>query len=370
MKKFAILTSVLALTACGGGSGGGAPNDVLTPEQRAAEVSNAMVTNLNSFIVVGGSNPTVNPNSRVASTHIFSEPNGGKMYDLENVTFKTIPTSGVISDLMFHTDKNGKIVSIEFVGAEKIMAEHRGSSVLVGELERIDKTNIFVAHPGQMPNMAQTEDMRIEYISYADKKSGLRLKYADFGVLKMDSSKLAGADVDTYYMPFMGGFDAKNIDNGQMQDLAQHRDIVFTGKARGTVIYSDEITDDVESMALIDNNARLTFASNGTQTLTADFKDWAKVQAIKVADGTNQFKVDSHLSASSNLYLTDSPAGLVDGAMNEHSMAFQTGYYGDNNAPNEAVGLVQYQYATEYDHGLNDYSKHVNVDFGFGGTRK
>lgn len=367
MKKILILTSVLALAACGGGHHGGeTTNDILTPQQREAMGSNAIVTNLNSFIVVGGSNPTVNPNSRAASTHIFSEPNGGTIYDLENVTFKTIPTSGVISDLMFHTDENGKIVSIEFLDAERIMAEHGNSSVLVGELERIDKTNIFIAHPGQI-NMPQTEDMQIEYISYADEESGLGLKYADFGVLKMDSSKLAGADVDTYYMPFMGGFDAKNIDYDQMKNLAQNSDMVFTGMARGTVIYSDELTDEVESKSLIDNNAKLTFASNGTQTLTADFEDWAKVQAIKAADGTNQFKVDSYVTASSNLYLTDSPAGLVEGEMNEHSMAFQTGYYGDNNAPNEAVGLVQYQHGTDYNDGLHDYEKHINVDFGFGG---
>ena len=56
--------------------------------------------------------------------------------------------------------------------------------------------------------------------------------------------------------------------------------------------------------------------------------------------------------------------------MNEHAMAFQTGYYGDNNAPNEGVGLVQYQYMHGHNAGIDDYEHHVNVDLGFGGTKQ
>lgn len=375
MKKYFFLTSVLALAACGGGSSGSTPgaaiksNDNLTPEQRAAVASNANVTGMNSFIIIGGSNPTVNPNARAASTHVFAQSDGGMRYDLENVTFKTIPTSGVISDLMFHTDTNGKIESIEFLDAEAIMAEHGGSSVLVGPIERQGDTNKFIAHPGQMPNMEQTGDMQIEYVSYAN-QAGLGLTYSDFGMLVMDTSVLVGADVDTYNMPVIGGFDEKNITNDQMQNLAQDGDMVFAGLAKGTVTYSNQITNAAESKNLIDTGATLTFAQNGTQTLAADFTNWAKIKAVKAANGTNQFVVVENYSPNtSNLHIGTSPAGLVDANMDdEHSMTFQTGYYGDNNAPNEGVGLVQYQYMHGYNESIHDYEHHVNVDLGFGGS--
>ena len=380
MKKLTILTSVLALAACGGGSGGGTgtpgavviPSTGLTDAQRAAATSNANVTDMNSFIVVGGSNPTINPNSRAASTHVFAQSDGGTRYDLENVTFKTIPTSGVISDLMFHTDTNGKIESIEFLDAEEIMSEHEDSSVLVGQIERQGDTNKFIAHQGQMPNMEQTADMQVEYISYS-KQSGQGLTYSDFGMLRMDTSVLVDADVDTYDMPFIGGFDDKNVANNRMKDLAQNEnsDIVFTGLAKGSVSYSNQATDASENLDLVDTEATLTFAQDGTQTLAADFTNWAQVEAVKAVNGTNQFIVrESYVANDSPYYLETSPAGLVDGAMNEHTMAFQTGYYGDNNAPNEGVGLVQYQYMHGYNESIHDYEHHVNVDLGFGGTRQ
>jgi hypothetical protein len=371
MKKYLILTSVLSLAACGGGGSGGsvAPGPVYTQARKAAAESNANVTGMNSFIIIGGKNPTVNSNARAASNHVFSESGGGKVVDLENVTFKTIPTSGVISDLMFHTDKNGKIESIEFLDAKKIMAEHKGSSVFVGEIERKGDTNKFIAHRGQLPNMEQTGDMQIEYVSYA-KEAGQGLKYSDFGMLRIDTSVLVGADDDTYNMPFMGGFDEKNITNTQMKDLAKNGDIVFTGLAKGTVAYSNQATHESVSDSLEDNAATLTFAKNGTQTLAADFTNWAKIEAVKAANGKNQFKVvESYVPDTSKLYVETSPAGLVDGAMKENAMAFRTGYYGDNNAPNEGVGLVQYQKMEGYNDSIKDYEHHVNVDLGFGGTK-
>lgn len=367
MRKLTILTSVLALAACGGGSGGGAgtpgaivtPNDNLTPQQRAAN-SNANVTGMNSFVVIGGSNPTINPNARAASTHVFNQSDGGTRYDLENVTFKTIPTSGVIDDLIFHTDSDGKITSIEFPNAEAIMASHDGSDVPVGELTRQgDDTNEF-----------SWDGTPIYYNSYAQQ---LGLKYSDFGILQFDTTNMGGDMV--YNIPFFGGYDIKNVDNNRMKDLAEDGDIVFTGTAKGQVVYShfsgDKQTDTPLEGGLMDEQATLTFAQDGTQTLAADFTNWAQIEAVKAANGTNQFIVrESYVANNSPYYLETSPAGLEDGVMNEHTMAYQTGYYGDNKAPNEAVGLVQYQYMHGYNADINDYEHHVNVDLGFGGTRQ
>ncbi|MBQ6110454.1 MAG: hypothetical protein IJL05_03675 [Alphaproteobacteria bacterium] len=402
MKKLSLFVSLLALSACGGGNGGNG-DDVLTPEQRAM-ASNKNVTNMNSFIVVGGSNPTVNPNARAASTHVSFLDDGGKKYDLENVTLKTIPTSGVISDLMFHTDDNGEIVSIEFLDAAKIMQEHPGSDVTVGEIKRQGDTNVFIDHDVIDTESGQKQiDIPVKYISYAE---NYNLKYSDFGVLRMDVSGTGIAelkDYGVYDMPFAGGYDEKNINNEQMNNLVQNGNIVFTGLAKGQVSYHDwtkgfdgEGVDVMLEGGLTDNQATLTFAQDGTQTLAADFSNWAKIEAIQAANKTNQFKViTNYLESDSPYYIETSPAGLTS-EMLEHSMVMQTGYYGDNSMPNEGVALVQYQHQwnpagspghwvtqdapedplnTEltYDDvkqewGFYDSENHLNVDLGFGGT--
>ena len=376
MKKLTILTSVLALTACAGGSGGG--NDSLTPEQ-----SNARVTNMNSFVVVGGTNPTVNPNARAATTGIL-QSDGGTRYDLENVTFKSIPTSGVIADLKFHTDENSKIVSIEFPDAERIMADHEGSDITVGEMKRQGDTNIFVEHAvldEEFGDRAgQTVDIPTEYVSYAEQ---VGLKYSDFGVLKADLASAGLAefqDGEPFFLtPFMGGYDIKNVNNEQMANLAQENNIVFTGIAKGQVSYHDwDIGGDIPlEGGLYDENATLTFAQDGSQTLAADFTNWAKIEAQQAENDKLSFKVvESYIPEDSKYYINTDVSNLDNGDMSgEHNMAMQTGYYGDNNIPSEAVGLVQYQhqwgdpYYVESENRW-DVENHVNVDLGFGGTRQ
>lgn len=365
MEKFLILTSVLALAACGSGA----------PGELSVVGSNARVTSMNSFVVVGGSNPTVNPNARSATVL----ENGGTQYDLENVTFKTIPTSGVISDLMFHTDEKGKIISIEFIDAEEIMAAHPGSSIAVGQIERKGDTNMFVYHDENGNLVGQPADMPLEYISYAKQ---LGLKYSDFGVLKTDMSSSGIPEFQNraaFLTPFAGGYDVKAVDTDNMNALSQNGDIVFTGLAKGQVSYYDWDNDGEIPLngGLTDNAATLTFAQDGSQTLAADFTNWAKIEAVKATDGTNQLIVrESYVANDSPYYIETSPNGLHDGEMGEyatlesaHSMTVQTGYYGDNNVPIEGVGLVQYQYMSDFNESRNDYENHINVDLGFGGIK-
>ena len=377
MKKLTILTSLLALTACGGGSGGGAGTPDLTVRE-----SNANVTGMDSFVVIGGANPTINANARSAKMGILQE-DGGTRYDLENVTFKSIPTSGVIADLKFHTDDNGKIVSVEYPDAVKIMEEHSGSDVTVGPLERKGDTNIFVEHvvlDEEFGDRAgQKVDIPNEYISYAKE---IGLKYSDFGIVKMDLSKTGVPEFENivdWSTPFAGGYNVKKVDGSAMKDLAQKGDIVFSGLAKGQVSYHDwnaTIGDRPLAGGLTDKKATLTFAKDGTQTLAADFKNWAKIEAVKAPDGTNQFIIrESYVANDSPYYIGTSPSGLPDGVMDEHTMVMQTGYYGDNGKPIEGVGLVQYQHQWGDPHYVEsekrwDIENHVNVDLGFGGIKK
>lgn len=347
MKKIALLTSVLTLTACAGGSGGGTPG-------LSAEESNARVTGMNSFVVMGGSNPTVNPNARMS----ILQSDGGTRYDLENVSFNSIPTSGVIATLIFNTDADGKINSIQFPEAETIMESHEGSEVPVGPMKRQGDTNVF-----------KWNNLPIYYESYAQ---DVGLKYADFGILKFDATSIGEREFD---VPFSGGYNIKNINNDSMKDLAAEEisgKVVFTGLVKGQVSHSDLVTDTDIALegGLTDNDATLTFKSDGSQILAADFENWARIRAVKAADGKNQFIVDHVYDGVDPMYvLATSSPGLEDGVMGIETMAMKTGYYGDDNLPNEAVGLVQYQYMTDYNEELHDYRHHINVDLGFGGIK-
>ena len=374
MKKIAILTSLLTLTACGGSVNGFSS---LSPTE-----SNARVTGMNSFVVIGGSNPTINPHTRASGSGILQN-DGGVRYDLENVTFKSIPTSGVIADLVFHTDENGKIISFEYPDAEALMEGHSGSEITVGPIERVGDTAVFVEHAvldEEFGDLAgQVVDFPNEYISYA---KDLGLRYSDFGVIRTDITSTGIPELQVWGVmetPFAGGYDIKNVNNADMNVLAQNGNIVFTGLAKGQVSYHDWDAgvggvDIALPGGLTDNAATLTFAQDGTQTLAADFTNWAKIDAVKAADGTNQFIVNEvYVANDSPYYIETSPANLPDGVMAEHAMAFQTGYYGDEGTPIEGVGLVQYQHEWDYGFinsiGREEYEHHLNVDLGFGGTR-
>lgn len=108
MKKYAFLTSVLALAACGGGSGGGgvAPAPVRTAVSQDAINSNKAVTSMASEILIAKDGS----GDRVARSPSVSY--NGKTYDsyrLDDVTFKL---AGEDSRLIFEVDGKGKIIAV------------------------------------------------------------------------------------------------------------------------------------------------------------------------------------------------------------------------------------------------------------------
>ena len=278
-----------------------------------------------------------------------------------------------------------------------------------------------------------------EYISYGKQ---LGLKYADFGIMKNDFKKATFAAsglneagkqevrefLDAWGImitPFSGGYASKSISSEDMTALANNGDITFTGTAFADVRYRDGVayngngidiplTDDM----MTDDNATLVFDNTGTQTLTADFSNnWYKIQAIQSADGTNQLIVfgdrngdgdindDDRVTKSFDVdgdgtirtydfTLATSASGLTgdNNVMPEfddqgnpfstdtESMAFTTGYYGDNNTPSEATATMRYSLDNSSDwewvndngnlhHNDNGGDGNINVELGFGGTR-
>jgi len=116
MKKYLVLTSVLALAACGGGSGGGGSAAVTPP--RAADLvganvvgatnDNVKITTMASAVVVKNNGELVDL-ARTASAPDTSYA-GYTIYKLNNVDFKMIEDS--TASFNFGIDANGKIASV------------------------------------------------------------------------------------------------------------------------------------------------------------------------------------------------------------------------------------------------------------------
>lgn len=319
---------------------------------------------------------------------------------LDGVDLYTAPWTDSLIKLKFNVDTNGRIESIEYPDADKILADKPGADIAVGPMLRDGETTFFIEQ-----DILTKEDMtddnpdgniispeyikgdlivkhRHEYISYA---KDLGLRYSDFGVLQTDFKNTTfnaealtpeGQEQMREFLtawgvlidPFVGGYKEKQIDVDAIKQLAQNGEIKFTGLAVGDVRRRDEdayagngidipLTDDI----MTDEKATLVVNQDGRQVLTADFsKDWYKVQAIKNADGTNAFKVLSGTGGADERFHLDKtklPNSIPDGAevgnfidSNDpeqvyNRMLFITGYYGDNGAPDEAVGMVKYQYS-------------------------
>lgn len=312
-----------------------------------------------------------------------------EVFNLRDVEFKT-EAGGVLTTLVFNVNNTtGQVESIEYPHAQEIMDEYIGSDVTVGPIMRNGNTNSFIEHftvdEETSPLYGQTISVPTEYVSYGRQ---LGLRYSDFGVLRTDfmNAGFEGAeDWGVWQTPFIGGYTTKQIANDDMRVLAADNDIVFTGSAKGDISYHDWAAglpgstgaDIPLAGGLNDDQATLTFTGDGTQIFSADFTNWAQIQAVKAADGTNQFIVaHSYVDTDSPYYLESSPAGLIEGDyityMGDHQMQFITGYYGNADTPTEAVGLVKYghQWGDPYYVEAEDrwdIENHLQVVVGFGG---
>lgn len=373
-------------------------------------------------------------------SHTFDKPledliDKTEVLTLNNVDLYTAPWADTLIKLKFDVDEKGRIKSIEYTDADKILEEKPGADIAVGPMLRDGETAFFI-ETDKLTKEDMTDDNpdgniispeyikgdltvnhKHEYISYA-KELGLR--YSDFGVLQTDfknstfnedaltpegQEKLReflaawGVLID----PFIGGYTEKQIDTDTMKQLAQNGEIKFTGLAVGDVRYRDEdayngngidvpLTED----SMRDEEATLVVNNEGKQILTADFsKDWYKVQVIKNADGTNGFKIlsgdggaDERFHLDADKLPNDIPDAVEVGNYIDSSdpeqihnqMVFATGYYGDDNNPSEAVGLVKYQYRPNGlieipneggngSHYESDPNGNINLTIGFGGKR-
>ena len=376
MKKIAVLTSLLALTACGGGSHH-AGDRVRVSEQPTYEqpylltseetrLSNAQITNMVSEVVV-----CKNCSSPRATEARYSEGHDyqGKkfdVYDLSDVKF-TMADEGALEPgeesfyfVIDETDNAGKIIGVNLADkskehswreSDKDHPEHNKTKDVDADLVRTDE-NAFRGYVKHGNDGGWTEaDIVPVFVS---KERNLNLKYSDFGYFDMSDVKEGWAPV------FIGGYDVKKIDPTKINMKEKDTDKVedyktFSGRAVGYVAAFTNGTDDAQIKKL-DAPATLKFSAESSN-LTADFKNdkWYKVNYNETYDDKgvssrnitfsgNLAEDDPYVFSKTSFSDKDTYQEYED--RDKDPETFNTvesdiRYFGNSNYPIEAVGIIQ-----------------------------
>lgn len=436
MKKFAILTSILALTACGGGHGSGdTPRLDTVMYVDPVEESNSNVTGMvsNSEYQVAryvanklGEDATSVNLSRSAFTPKPSTGNtdydkARELVDLAAwLADDTTTENDIIS--MFNNskiDKNKIKAALKlmddmycFVGgsaektAERIISRRADFQAPLADLQQ--KTEVFnlkdvdftMADEGFGGNMKFDVDEKTgevtKFIMLADEEDDTDLVFNRIGKSNKFSGKVnhegwqkakltydsLGKELGLRYCDF-GGFDIDVIDGwrpvfigGYDTKKIEPRNIVksetFTGKATGSVV--SILDGEGSGRALpLDANAQLTFDNNtGASELIAKFNNWYDVKYTENGDNKSIVLKNYTNSDTDFRMLRDTGSGVTisnaDGVQHEYNFEnhipvdeFSTieslhasaddeelnfinsdiRYFGNNNIPVEAVGIVQ-----------------------------
>ena len=193
------------------------------------------------------------------------------------------------------------------------------------------------------------ENGRVLELDYVSDAKQMGLSYSDFGLINILSSMDGDQRVDTWLMPFAGGYDDKKI---AVADI--DTDMTFSGRATGRV------WKNANGIRLEQDENRpttLTFDTQSqTSTLTANFNNWYDVV------------VDSTGAISFTDYKDNQPGGTPidmqlaatadDGVITATGANMNVGYYGPSATPTEVTGTVQFT-ETGVDNGIQ-----MDISFG------
>lgn len=318
MKPYIFIALLVGLTACNNG-------DTVhqhDPIDKKISDSNRIVTHMATKVMVSQENR--------------SDDREYVKYKLDNVNLSSLITPGETSNLKFTVSPDGEIIGIQFETDSNNIPD-----AWKNEMERQTGTNKFVS--------AQDENLGNAVVTYNSYAKHLNLHYADFGVAEF---KFTEDGVEkTANAPFAGGYAVKKIEQQSMSN----EQIVFNGTARGNVEYANGTEH--AFLPVQDRNAQLTF-DNGVETLSANFKNWHKMDIEK--DGNT---INVAFSAPTN------PDDDIDtrfqmNGTNDTVRFMETGYYGSDNRPSEAVALFEYQEKIDPSQDARDNNRTVYVGFG------
>lgn len=391
MKKFAVLTSILALAACGGGSGGhhdGVPVDVPVINNGmvvsdAARASNQEITSMESEILVANGSAATPETTR--SSSVVRDNVKYTAYHLDDVEFNIAGfTNGMAENdtLEFDIDDNGQITELEWNHRADGAGDDDEDEDWDQELKRT-KNNTFIQkeykYQVNIPNggyrktdsldkqITDRDELRAIFASRLDgdsqkeeflnafdncgkngiecswveeiheyefrlkgKELGKNLKYMDFGYVKLMAD---GYDDD--FSTIFGGYDVKKIDPSKFKN----QKLEFKGTAVGAAAYSANNKYNSKQVETAKDATTLTF-DKGRETLVMPFNDYYTVTVDK--NGNNATLSFTDYKGDDDGYKFDKETDIsTANAADRAHVRIQ--YYGDNGKPTEAGGTVAHE---------------------------
>lgn len=379
MKRYLLLTSALALAACGGGSGGGNGGIIQNSGMRVSDnaiESNKNVTSMASEILIAQDN--VSPNI-VRSAKVVNDGKSYTAYHLDDAkffenyadaseytSFGIDKTNGQINKILLHwTDDDGRnmVESINRDGPDssiftenvyKYNVKVDGNTYWTDSLPIVKngytKAQIKAAFRDayddddtlsdadwkkidsiiDSTNMEPTEFIHHHVVDLQGKQlpESNQLRYSDFGFTTILAKEIHedGDGVGDDNSVIFGGYEVKNIRN-----TANLRDATFTGKAIAAIGNVHQNGD--TKIETADNAATLTIDSTGKQTLTMPFNDYYTINVEKPQKGAETITWTG----------TTNKGYELDNQQPVKNSGVTIKYYGDNGVPSEAVGGVMFQ---------------------------
>jgi len=394
MKKYLILTSVLALAACGGGhhGGNGSPRSVLVSQDTID--SNKQLTNMATQILIAKDGTSQN----IARPSSTAEYNGVEyeVHYLDEAEFKTaafadkFDTINKSAVLTFTLDDDHKIVGMHVEdkstwGDEGIVLKRDDDNKLSGGGTFKDDSNELKVEikDSYYKSIAKGSDE-----ADALTRDDLNLQYSDFGLLHANvhfiDEGMEDGEADLY---FAGGYNS--IPEKSVNMAEYNNRLEFTGRAIGDVSVDD---GEGGAISLYTNDATLVFDNgktniempfhvlDGNGAVTDDKWYTVKAEINSTFDENNpnanvtdlRFTDGNNISAEYNAYRFDSnDVYVTDGnRLSDDCVAGQTptirdgfiNYYGDNGTPTEAVGNMRYM---EHENAVSN--KSISFETSFGG---
>lgn len=392
MKKLAILTSILALAACGGGGNGGiAPvPSALTPEQSAARLSNKNTTSIaydNRAEIIKFANDYLaahpefaslrSATTRGASVHSETPAiTGDSDADLQ---YALKVTEGVPDAPAFEIFDINKV---EFTGSQEnpyhnnknwfMYTVEEGTNEIIGmEYKKFDGDETSIE--ATLTRVGDGNTYELDGLSMEVVKHGeyVGLDYADFGLIKPNTG-----ETDTEV--FAGVLPEREI---KAKDIVSDDIITFSGKAVGAVMAFDGEGSDKSNIHVLelepesDENVMLDFTpgENPSATLNAFFANWYDIEVTGlsvnelnenyVEGGTpnpTQVKFTYYPNSTAETfeynYTPDEEGRMISDDPDAASSFIQ---YAGNGEPTEAVGWVRHT-----DAGKETETLDMHISFG------
>ncbi len=372
MKKLTILTSVLALAACGGGNNAPVVPDSGMRVSSDAIASNQNVTSMASEILIAkdGTAPNIVRSASVVNggtEYIAYHLDDAKFFDNhmdsadEYISFGIDENNGQINNMSYHWKENNSDM-VESVNRESSdnsvftenvykfhvtvgMNTYYTDSLVPGQYSKEQIKEAFHdAYDGEISDdilldieaavdatdMVPTEYVHRHVIDLQgnDMPESNKLRYSDFGYTTILAKEIheEGDGVGDDNSVIFGGYEIKEIQNPNLTN-----GMTFSGKAVAALGVVHE--NAVKKIETGDTDTTLTIDANGKETLTMPFNNYYTISVEKPQNA------DETISWTG----TTTIGYALDGNQPVNNQQINMKYYGDTTTPSEVVGGVKFQ---------------------------